>query len=83
MAKITQRAAIIAYFQSKPEMRKDLNSRSQRFVVYNSLTTGVNYYIGKAGALRKGKTAASSVPVIDALKSAVISSGTHILRNMD
>lgn len=83
MAKITKRAAIVAYFQSKAEMTKDLKSRSTKYLVYTSAVTGTKYYIGKAGALRRGKTIAGSIPVNEGIRKGVIRTGTQILESMD
>lgn len=83
MAKITKRAAIVAYFQSKAGMTKDLNSRSSKYVVYTSMLTGARYYIGKAGALRKGDTIAKSIPVNEMIRKGLIETGTKILESMD
>ncbi len=82
MAKVTQRAAIVAYFQAKAEMEKDLASRSRKYVVYKSAATGARFYIGKAGALRKGRTVAESIPVNEQIRQGVIRQGTKILESM-
>lgn len=55
---MTIREQLIAAFDKLGAARVD--SRSTKYVVYSH--NGHNYYIGKAGALRVGRTAADSIP---------------------
>lgn len=79
MAKITKQKALVAYFEDGKFSTRDRNARSNKYVVFCSKTEDKNYYIGKAGAVRHGKTIKDSIPMAVQVVSAMVKQGTYIL----
>lgn len=79
MAKVTQKAALVAYFNQHNLLSLDANARSSKYVVYRNLHSGQNWYVGKAGAVRAGATIAVSRPIADSLRKGFIAAGKDIL----
>jgi hypothetical protein len=82
MKNISQHAAIIAFMNNFNAVRLDNNSRSTKYTVYNIIAPNWegNFYVGKKGALRKGKTIAESIPLSEKVRQEVIEKGKEILQ---
>ena len=79
MPKITNNAALIAFFDSHGDVVKDNRSRTSKYAVYKSKSRNTNFYIGKAGAVRVGNTVAASVPLNEKYRKAMIARGARII----
>ena len=80
MAKVTNQQALIAFFNHQdPLVVRNPNARSSKYVVYTSQDTGMNYYIGKMGAVRKGRTVAGSIPLSESRRKLFIAEGKKLI----
>jgi hypothetical protein len=56
--------------------QRDHSARTSKYVVMaRSDQPGVSYYIGWSGALRRGRTAGTSTPIMPKAKAAIIAAG--------
>ena len=71
MPKLSLRQKFCAVLEHKG-YKRNLNSRTRRFIVYDSPTTGNFVYVGKNGGIRIGRSIAGSRAAGDNEKAALL-----------
>lgn len=71
---MTQHDRIVAALERRG-WKVDLNARTERYTQLSHVENDYHYYVGRAGACRRGKIIATSVPISAATKRRLIEEG--------